>query len=101
MYFVFYDTATTEFYTYGHTLALHDAVPILIFRAIHLSFAVALVLLLHPVLLRDGRRKFIWYDALMFAGTALAVGHLFVNYSYFVNRFIYIDDLTQIGRAHV
>src|SRR3546814_8941429 len=26
----------------------------------------------------------------------LAVGHLFINYSYFVNRFIYIDDLTLL-----
>src|SRR3546814_17751915 len=28
-YFVFNDTATTEIYTYGHTLSLHDALPIL------------------------------------------------------------------------
>src|SRR3546814_5290840 len=27
--FFFNDTATTEIYTYGHTLALHDALPIL------------------------------------------------------------------------
>src|SRR3546814_14059185 len=26
--FVFKDTATTEIYTYGHTLSLHDALPI-------------------------------------------------------------------------
>src|SRR3546814_12527309 len=26
--FFFNDTATTEIYTYGHTLALHDALPI-------------------------------------------------------------------------
>src|SRR3546814_19242777 len=26
--FVFNDTATTEIYTYGHTLSLHDALPI-------------------------------------------------------------------------
>src|SRR3546814_17531287 len=26
--FVYNDTATTEIYTYGHTLALHDALPI-------------------------------------------------------------------------
>src|SRR3546814_13408275 len=26
--FVFYDTATTEIYTYRHTLSLHDALPI-------------------------------------------------------------------------
>src|SRR3546814_18102272 len=27
-YFFFHDTATTEIYTYGHTLSLHDALPI-------------------------------------------------------------------------
>src|SRR3546814_20364744 len=27
-YFFFNDTATTEIYTYGHTLSLHDALPI-------------------------------------------------------------------------
>src|SRR3546814_10027348 len=29
MCFVFNDTATNEIYTYGHTLSLHDALPIL------------------------------------------------------------------------
>src|SRR3546814_9329954 len=28
MFFLFNDTATTEIYTYGHTLSLHDALPI-------------------------------------------------------------------------
>src|SRR3546814_8699156 len=28
-FFLFNDTATTEIYTYGHTLSLHDALPIL------------------------------------------------------------------------
>src|SRR3546814_5105421 len=28
MYFFFNDTATPEIYTYGHTLSLHDALPI-------------------------------------------------------------------------
>src|SRR3546814_20210702 len=28
VFFVLNDTATTEIYTYGHTLALHDALPI-------------------------------------------------------------------------
>src|SRR3546814_17971276 len=27
-YFLFHDTATTEIYTYSHTLSLHDALPI-------------------------------------------------------------------------
>src|SRR3546814_4495202 len=33
--FVFKDTATTEIYTYGHTLSLHDALPISLPRAAH------------------------------------------------------------------
>src|SRR3546814_14576475 len=28
VFFFFNDTATTEIYTYGHTLSLHDALPI-------------------------------------------------------------------------
>src|SRR3546814_18908654 len=31
-FFFFKDTATTEFYTYSHTLALHDALPICLSR---------------------------------------------------------------------
>src|SRR3546814_19959291 len=27
LYFLFNETATTEIYTYGHTLSLHDALP--------------------------------------------------------------------------
>src|SRR3546814_4694843 len=30
VFFFFNDTATTEIYTYGHTLSLHDALPILL-----------------------------------------------------------------------
>src|SRR3546814_9610054 len=30
MFFFFHDTAATEIYTYGHTLSLHDALPILL-----------------------------------------------------------------------
>jgi TRAP transporter 4TM/12TM fusion protein len=66
----------------------------MIFRATHLAFAVVLILLLNPVSTKDGRRRFIWYDALMLAGAVFALGHLFVNYDYFINRIIYIDDLS-------
>src|SRR3546814_14429940 len=34
MFFFFNDTATTEIYTYGHTLSLHDALPICIAQVI-------------------------------------------------------------------
>jgi TRAP transporter 4TM/12TM fusion protein len=69
----------------------------LIFRGIHLAFALALVLLLYPIA-RDavGRRRFIWLDALLFAGAALALGHLFINLDYFIDRIIYIDDLKPL-----
>lgn len=69
----------------------------LIFRGTHLAFAMVLVYLLHPfVEVKDGKRRFIWLDALFFAGGALALGHLFINYDYFINRIIYIDDLRPL-----
>jgi TRAP transporter 4TM/12TM fusion protein len=69
----------------------------LIFRGIHLSFALALVLLIYPFA-RDaaGRRRFIWLDALLFGGATLALGHLFINLDYFIDRIIYIDDLKPL-----
>ena len=80
-----------------HMYAIAFAPPeAMIFRAIHLAFAVTLIVLLHPVALKDGRRRLIGYDALLFAGAALAIGHLFVNYEYFVNRILYIDDLKPL-----
>jgi TRAP transporter 4TM/12TM fusion protein len=85
-----------------HMWAIAIAPPeAMIFRAVHLAFAMTLILLLHPFSQKDGKRRFIWYDALLFAGTAVALGHLFVNYDYFVNRIIYIDDLQplDIGAA--
>ncbi|WP_341703736.1 TRAP transporter fused permease subunit [Ferrovibrio sp.] len=66
----------------------------MIFRAIHLSFAVTLILLLYPLAEKDGRRRFVWLDAIVYAVAAAAIGHLFVNFDYFINRIIYIDDLT-------
>src|SRR3546814_21143745 len=38
-FFFFIDTATTEIYTYGHTLSLHDALPI--FRPVNLRVVIA------------------------------------------------------------
>ena len=69
----------------------------LIFRGIHLSFALTLIYLLYPFVVQtDGRRRFIWLDALFVAGGALALGHLFLDYDYFINRIIYIDDLKPL-----
>src|SRR3546814_15452783 len=39
IFFFFNDTATTEIYTYGHTLSLHDALPISPFWAKDVSVA--------------------------------------------------------------
>ena len=81
-----------------HMYAIAIAPPeAMIYRAIHLSFALVLVLLLYPFAkTEDGNRRFVWLDVLWFAGAALALGHLFVNYDYFINRIIYIDDLKPL-----
>lgn len=68
----------------------------LIFRGTHLAFALVLVFLLQPFMEKDGRRRFIWLDALLFAGAALGLGHLFLDYDYFIDRIIYIDDLKPL-----
>lgn len=69
----------------------------LIFRGTHLAFALVLVYLLYPFAVQpDGRRRFAWLDALFFVGGALGLGHLFIDYDYFINRIIYIDDLKPL-----
>ncbi|WP_341898285.1 TRAP transporter permease [Ferrovibrio terrae] len=69
----------------------------LIFRGTHLAFALVLVYLLYPFAeTKDGHRRFAWLDALLFAGAALGLGHLFIDYDYFINRIIYIDDLKPL-----
>src|SRR3546814_5334491 len=35
LFFFFNDTATTEIYTYGHTLSLHDALPICVVAVVY------------------------------------------------------------------
>jgi len=81
-----------------HMYAIAIAPPeAMIYRAIHLSFALTLVLLIYPFAkAEDGSRRFVWIDVLWFAGGALALGHLFVDYDYFINRIIYIDDLKPL-----
>src|SRR3546814_16819831 len=53
-FFLFYDTYTTEIYTYCHTLALHDALPIF---CSELVFA-AVVRLLDLAALRVGNEEY-------------------------------------------
>jgi TRAP transporter 4TM/12TM fusion protein len=64
-----------------------------IFRGIHLMFAISLVFLLYPSRSRAGAgwRAFDLVLLLLGLGSVL---HILGNYSYFTNRIIYIDDLT-------
>lgn len=63
----------------------------MIFRGTHLIFALTLVFMLFPF-----RQGGAWrlLDALLLAGGWGVVLHIFLNYSYFENRIIYIDELT-------
>jgi TRAP transporter 4TM/12TM fusion protein len=63
----------------------------MIFRGTHLLFALTLVFLLFP--LRPGAP---WrtIDALLLAGSWACVLYIFLNYEYYTNRIIYIDELT-------
>jgi TRAP transporter 4TM/12TM fusion protein len=65
-----------------------------IFRGTHLLFALTLVFLLYPLRPNAG---LLWrgLDALLLAGSFGFIFHIFLNYDYFTNRIIYIDDLTQ------
>jgi TRAP transporter 4TM/12TM fusion protein len=65
----------------------------LIFRGTHLLFALTLVFLLYPSRAEGG---FGWriLDALLMLGGWGIVLHIFLNYQYYTNRIIYIDELT-------
>jgi TRAP transporter 4TM/12TM fusion protein len=64
----------------------------IIFRGTHLLFALTLVFLLYPT--RPGRPAWRTLDLLLLALGFGFVLHIFLNYDYFINRIIYIDDLT-------
>jgi TRAP transporter 4TM/12TM fusion protein len=65
----------------------------MIFRGTHLLFALTLVFLIYP--LAPGRAPG-WrvLDALLLALSWGFVLHIFLNFEYYTNRIIYIDDLT-------
>lgn len=65
----------------------------LFFRGTHLMFALTLVFLLFP-LRRGGSTWWRSFDLLLLAGGLGGVLHIFLTYEAFINRFIYIDDLT-------
>lgn len=62
------------------------------FRGTHLLFALTLVFLLYPT--RPGHAAWRTLDVLLLALAFGFVLHIFLNYDYFINRIIYIDDLT-------
>jgi TRAP transporter 4TM/12TM fusion protein len=65
----------------------------LIFRGTHLLFALTLVFLLFPLVPRGAAAWRLADAVLLLAGWAFVL-HIFVNYEYFTNRIIYIDELT-------
>jgi TRAP transporter 4TM/12TM fusion protein len=65
----------------------------MIFRGTHLLFALALVFLLFPFRAMEGERRVPWHDFALIALSLAAIGYIFVNYPYFINRIYYIDDL--------
>ena len=65
----------------------------MIFRGTHLLFALVLVFMFFPFRPREGARRVPWYDFVLIALSLAAVGYVFVNYQYIVNRIYYIDDL--------
>ena len=65
----------------------------IIFRGTHLLFALTLVFLLYPLKPR-GAAAWRSIDLVLLALGYGFVLHIFTNYEYFINRIIYIDDLT-------
>ena len=70
----------------------------IIFRGTHLLFALTLVFLLYPT--RPGREAWRTLDLLLLALGAGFVLHIFLGYDAFVNRIIYIDDLTAADKFY-
>jgi TRAP transporter 4TM/12TM fusion protein len=66
----------------------------LIFRGTHLIFALTLVFLLYPLKPGGGAGWRLADLALLAAGWGFVL-HIFLNYQYYTNRIIYIDELTR------
>ena len=64
-----------------------------IFRGTHLIFALTLVFLLYPSRPAGGLAWRALDAVLLVAGWGFVL-HIFLNYDYFINRIIYIDELT-------
>jgi TRAP transporter 4TM/12TM fusion protein len=70
----------------------------IIFRGTHLLFTLILVFLLYPT--RPGRPRWRALDAVLLLLGAGFILHIFLNYDYFINRIIYIDELTPWDRFY-
>ena len=68
-----------------------------IFRGIHLMFALALVFLLYPCL-KGASRTGRLFDLVLMALALGSVLHIFINYDTFTSRILYIDELTWADR---
>ena len=66
----------------------------IIFRGTHLLFALTLVFLLYPTR-ASGSAAWRIVDAALLVASWGFMFHIFLNYDYFINRIIYIDDLTS------
>lgn len=71
----------------------------MIFRGTHLLFALTLVFILFPAKPGPSIAWRVLDGALLAAGWA-AVLHIFLNYEYYTNRIIYIDDLTAWDKIY-
>jgi TRAP transporter 4TM/12TM fusion protein len=71
----------------------------LIFRGTHLLFALTLVFMLYPFR-RDGSVLWRGLDALFLVAGWGVVLHIFLNYEYYTNRIIYIDELSAWDRFY-
>ncbi|HWA37105.1 MAG TPA: TRAP transporter permease [Burkholderiales bacterium] len=70
----------------------------LIFRGTHLMFALSLVFLLYPTRPEGGAGWRVLDGVLLLGGLGIVL-HIFVNYQYYTNRIIYIDELTIADKA--
>ncbi|HET7732082.1 MAG TPA: hypothetical protein VFK48_18815, partial [Usitatibacter sp.] len=71
----------------------------LIFRGTHLLFALTLVFILFPLAPQRSAAWRLVDAALLAAGWAMVL-HIFINYDYFINRIIYIDELTAWDKIY-
>jgi TRAP transporter 4TM/12TM fusion protein len=70
----------------------------IIFRGTHLLFTLILVFLLYPT--RPGHAAWRALDVVLLALGAGFILHIFLDYDYFINRIIYIDELTPWDRFY-